>query len=146
MDENKSERLMSIQRSEAVVIIASTLESWSPQDARLINQSYGCIWNQKDQPRRTHDIKAGVLRTLNDAYSVNHATIAQKYKPKFEEQSRPHYSVQALEKRPRCWGANVVCLANLASHFISCDLIRLCVMCLQEESSISLESIALDAL
>ena len=40
----------------------------------------------------------------------------------------------------------VECLANLASHVIICDLIRLGVMCLQEDSSTSPESITLSAL
>ena len=49
-DENKSKRLMSIQRSEIVVIMASTLESWSscPRDMQLVNQNDGCTWNRKD--------------------------------------------------------------------------------------------------
>ena len=40
----------------------------------------------------------------------------------------------------------VVCLANLASNVIICDVIRLDVVCLQKESSISSESTALGAL
>ena len=51
--------------------------------------------------------------------------------------------MQALEKRARCWGANVVCLTDFASHAIIHDLIRLGVMCLQEENNTSLEITAL---
>ena len=39
---------------------------------------------RKDLPRRMHDIMVKTLKTLNDAHSINHATIAQKYKFKFE--------------------------------------------------------------
>ena len=44
---------------------------------RLINRSDGCVQNQKDWPRHTSDIKAGALRTLNDAHSINHATLSK---------------------------------------------------------------------
>ena len=132
---------------ETVIIIASTLGSWSncPQDMRLANWNDSCIWNRKDWPRHMHDIMVETLKIPNNTRSTNHSMIAQKYKFKFER-SWSHYSVQAFEKRPRCWGANVVCLANLASHIIICDLIRLGVMCLQEDNNTSPESIVLSAL
>ena len=79
---------------------------------------------------------AETLKTPNNARSINYATISQEYKVKFEW-SRPHYSIQVLDKRPRLWGANVVCLANLTSHVIIRDLIRLGVMCLQGDGSTS---------
>ena len=72
--------------------------------------------------------------------------LPKKYKSKFEEQSQPHYSIQTLEKRPRHWGENIICLANLASHIIIHKLIRLSIMCLQEDRSTSPESTALGAL
>ena len=93
-----------------------------------------------------HDIMAKTLRTPNDARSINHTIIAKKCKFKFEERLQPHYSVQALEKRLRRWGANVVCLANLASYIMIYDLIKQGVMYLQEESRPSPESAALVAL
>ena len=73
-----------------------------------------------------------MLRTSNDARNINHATIAQKYKFRFKEWLRPLYSVQAFEKRPRHWGANIICLANLESHVITYDLTRQGVIYLQE--------------
>ena len=93
-------------------------------------------WNQKDQPRRTRDIMVEILKTPNDAHNINYATITQEYKFKFER-SRPCYSIQVLEKRPRRWGESVVCLANLASHIIVHDLIRLGVMCMQGDDNTS---------
>ena len=60
------------------------------------------------QVHARHNGKA--LRTPNDTYNINDATIAQKYKSKFKERSQPHYRAQALENRPRRWGANVVAL------------------------------------
>ena len=79
-DEDKPEHLMSIQRSEAVVITASTLKSWSshPQDTRLINWSDSCIQNRNDRPRHTCDIMVKTLRTPNDAHNSNYAKIAQQ--------------------------------------------------------------------
>ena len=52
--------------------------------------------------------------------------VPRKYKPRFKERSRPLYSVQTFKKRP--------CLANLASHVISCGLLRQGVIYLQELS------------
>ena len=60
MDENKPKHLMSIQRSKAIVIIASTLGSWSNdlRDVPLINHSDDCSQNRKDRSRCTCDIMA----------------------------------------------------------------------------------------
>ena len=146
IDENEQERLISIQWSEIGVIITSTLRSWNnyPRDAQLINRNNGCIWNRKDWPKRTPDIMVETLKILNDARNISYATISQEYKFKFER-SRPCYSIQVLKKRPRRWGANVICLANLARHVIVWDLIRLGVTCQQGNGSTSLGSTALSA-
>ena len=91
-DENKLEHLMLIQQLEIVVIIASTLRSWRshPWDEKLINRSDSCLWNWKDRLRRTRDIMAEMLKTPNDAQSINHAIIFKKYKFKFKR-SLPYY-------------------------------------------------------
>ena len=113
---------MSIQQSETSIIITLTLGSWSsyPRDAWLVNRSNGCSQSWKDWPRCTCDIMVKTLRTPNDTHSINYAMSALK----IQVQIRSLYRVQTFEKSQRSWGANVVCLANLASHVITRDLIR----------------------
>ena len=50
--------------------------------------------------------------------------VPKKHKFRFKDGRDLVIAFRSLEKRPRRWGANVVCLANLASHITTCNLIR----------------------
>ena len=64
------------------------------------------------------------LRTPNDARNINYTTNAQKTQVQIQGTVATSLQRSGLQKRPGYWGANVVCLRNLASHVTTCNLIR----------------------
>ena len=116
---------MSIQRLEAIVIMASTLKSWSnhPQEARLVNRSDGCSQNWKDRPRCMRNIMAKDVE--NSKQCPQHLSRHECLENTISDSKNGRDLVIASisSKKTKMLGENVICLANLASH-IHHDFIR----------------------
>ena len=78
------------------------------------------------------DIMAKTFRTTMPTTLIK-PQFPRKYKFRFKERSRSLYTSR-LSRKDQDVGANVVCLANLASHVITRDLISQGIIYLKEKN------------